>query len=401
MPKPPLLRVAVIGAGPVGIEAALYAKSCGFAVTVYDRGSVGDHVRRWGHIRMFTPFGMNCTPLGLAEVRREKAGRSLPSETDHLTGRQFVESYLAPLSETETLLETLHTEEAVLQVGRSASVKKSEVVDRLAFRLLVRDSKGQERIDTADTVLDCTGTFNTPRRLGDGGIPAVGELSARQHIAWAPEDVLGEKRAHYAGKSIVLVGDGYSAATTICALAELAEQANDTWVFWLTRGQRGAPLPRIATDPLKDRDRLAVRANALATRCDGNLEFHPQTVLDEVVCHGPDKGFRVAGRSAGRVVSWEVERVIANVGYRADSRVSDGLRVDEPNGAPDTREPGYFVLGEKSARSASGGEPLAGSPRAPLPISGFLLRDGFEQIRKVFAHLTGNLRLDLYAKKAA
>ena len=385
MPKPPSQRIAVIGAGPIGIEAALYAKACGLAVAVYDRGRIGDHLRRWGHIRMFTPFGMNCTPLGLAEVRREKAGRSLPAEGDLITGRQFVDSYLTPLAETETLLESLHLEEAVLQVGRATSLKKSEPGDRLPFRLLVRDGKGQERIDTADVVLDCTGRFNTPRRLGDGGIPAVGELAAKPHIAWGIEDILGEKRAHYAGRSIIVVGDGYSAAATICALADLAEEVNETWVFWLSNGPRGAPLPRLPNDPLKERDRLAVRANSLATRCDGNLEFHPQTVIDEVVCHGPDRGFRVAGRTAGKPVSWEVERVIANVGYRADMRICDGLRVDEPTGTPETREPGYFILGDKSS----------------VVKSDFLIRDGFDQIRRVFAQLTGNPRLDLYAKKAA
>ncbi|MBM3981198.1 MAG: monooxygenase [Planctomycetes bacterium] len=372
MPKP--LRIAVVGAGPVGVEAALYAKACGFAVALYDRGPVGEHVRRWGHARMFTPFGLNCTALGLAEVRREKAGRSLPADGDFVTGRQLVDAYLTPLAESEALLEALHLEEAVLQVGRATSVKKSEVAEQMPFRVLVRDAKGAERVDAADVVLDCTGTLNTPHRLGDGGIPAVGELAAKGQIAWGLEDILGERRAHYAGKSVVLVGDGYSAATTICALAELAEGANDTWVFWLSRGPRGAPLPRLPNDPLKERDRLAVRANSLATRCDGNLEFHPQTVLDEVTTHGPDKGFRVAGRSNGVAVSWEVERVIANVGYRADTRLSDGLRPDEP---------GYFVLGAKS--------------RGP----DFLLREGYEQIRKVFAQLTGNARLDLYAKKAA
>ena len=41
-------------------------------------------------------------------------------------------------------------------------------------------------------MLDCTGTFNTPHRLGDGGIPAIGELAAKQHTAWGLEDVLGE-----------------------------------------------------------------------------------------------------------------------------------------------------------------------------------------------------------------
>ncbi len=379
------LRIAVIGAGPIGIEAALYAKACGFTTTVFDRGPIGEHVRRWGHARMFTPFGTNATTLGLTEVRREKGSRSIPTEADILTGREFIEAYLRPLAESEALLESLNLEAAVLQVGRAASVKKSEVADRLPFRLLVRDGTGTERIETADVVLDCTGTYITPYRLGDGNIPAVGELAARQHIAWGLEDILGEKKAHYANKSIVLVGDGYSAAAAICALATLAEEANDTWVFWLTRGPRGQPLPRMPNDPLKERDRLATKANSLATRCDGHLEFHPQTVLDEVVCHGPDQGFRVAGRSNGKPVSWEVERVIANVGYRADLRISDGLRVNDPIGLPETGEPNYFILGAKSYGRNSG----------------FLLRDGFDQIRRVFAALTGNARLDHYAKKAA
>lgn len=379
------LRVAVIGAGPIGIEAALYAKACGFGVSIFDRGPIGEHLRRWGHVKMFTPFGWNITPLGLAEVRREKGSRAIPSEADLLTGREFLDAYVLPIAESETLLESLNLEAAVLQVGRAASVKKSQVADQLPFRLLVRDAAGKERIETADVVLDCTGTFITPQRLGDGNIPAVGELAARQHIAWTVEDVLGARKAHYAGKSIILVGNNYSAATTICALATLAEEVNDTWVVWLTRGPRGQPLPRIPNDPLKERDRLAAKANSLATRCDGNLEFHPQTVLDEVVCNGPDQGFRVSGRSNGKPVSWTAERLIANIGYRADLRISDGLRVTEPTGAPGTGEPGYFVLGAKSYGRDSG----------------FLLRNGFDQIRKVFAQLTGSAKLDHYAKKAA
>lgn len=385
MQKSPSPRVAVIGAGPIGIEAALYAKACGLTVNVYERGTVGEHVRRWGHVRTFTPFGWNSTPLGLAEVRREKAGRSLPAEADITSGKQFVETYLNPLAESETLIEAIHTDTAVLQIGRATSVKKSERADALPFRLLLRGGNGAERIETADVILDCTGTLNTPNRLGDGGIPAIGELVARPHISWLPDDVSGERRAHYAGKSVALIGDSYSAATTVCALAELAEAVHETWVFWLSNGPRGAPLPRLPNDPLKERDRLAAKANSLATRCDGNLEFHPQTVIDEVTCHGPDKGFRVAGRSNGAPVSWEVERVIANVGYRADMRICDGLRVDEPAGEFVTREPGYFVLGAKSfGRNGA-----------------FILRDGFEQIKRAFARILGNPRLDLYAKRAA
>lgn len=370
-------RVAVIGAGPIGLEAALYARACGLPVAVYDRGGIAEHVRRWGHVKLFTPFGVNVTPLGIGALKREKPNRTFPADSDLVTGREYRDAYLVPLGESEPLLESLHLEHTVLHVGRATTGR--------GFRLLVRDAKGAERIDTADAVLDCMGTHRTPNWLGDANIPAVGELAARQHVALGLEDVLGERKGHYAGRSIALIGDGYSAATTILALAALAEEHPATWVFWITRGARGQPLPRVPNDPFKERDRLAVRANSLATRCDGNLEFHPQTVLDEVTSHGPDKGFRLSGRTNGKPVTWEVERAIANVGYRPDMSVCASLRVDEPAGKFATREPGYFILGAKS-----GGRD-----------SGFLLRDGFEQVKQVFAAITANPRLDLYGKKAA
>ncbi len=385
MAKAEPLRVAVIGAGPVGVEAALHAKAAGCRVSVYDRGQVGEHVVRWGHARMFTPFGMNTTPLGLQTLRQERRAKDVPADTDLLTGREFREAYLTPLTESEALLEAMHPQQAVLAIGRAGSIKKSEPDDgRRPFRLLLRAGNGVERIDTADAVLDCTGTFNTPNWLGDGNLPAVGELAARQHLSHGLEDVSGERRGHYAGKSVAVVGDGYTAAATVAQLVALAEERAETWVYWLTNGARGAPLARVPNDPLKERDRLAVKANSLATRCDANLEFHPQTLLDEVVCHGPEQGFRLSGRSAGKPATWEVERVIACVGYRADLRLSTGLKVDEPAGRPETREPGYFLLGAKSFGRDSG----------------FLLRDGHEQVRRVVALLTGKVEASGWRRAA-
>jgi thioredoxin reductase len=380
------LRIAVIGAGPIGLEAALCARANGCSTAVYDRGGIAESVQRWGHAKMFTPFGANITSLGLQTLLAERPGRSLPLESDAVTGREYREAYLVPLGESEQLLEHLHLEHTVIRIGRATSAKKSEVSEgRRPFRLLVQDAKGRERIDVADVVLDCSGTYGTPNWLGDGNIPAVGERAAQGHIAVGLEDILGERKGHYAGRSIALIGAGYSAATTICKLAALAEEHPATWVFWLSRAPRGQPLPRIANDPYRERDRLAAKANSLATRCDGNLEFHPQTVIDEVLSHGPDRGFRIAGRSNGQPVSWEVERVIANVGYRADRSLSEGLTLNERSGAVETSESGYYVLGARSWGHDSG----------------FLLRHGFEQIKQVFAALTGNVRQDLTGRRAA
>jgi len=380
MAKTPL-RVAVLGAGPIGLEAALYAQALGLGVSVFEKGQVAEHVQRWGHVKLFTPFGINVTSLGRKALLRENPKCEFPADTDLLTGREFREFYLVPLAESSALLESLHPQTAVLYVGRSKSLKKSDALDSPPFRLLVRSDSGQERIELADVVLDCTGTYSRPDWLGEGNIPAIGELPARPHIAGGLEDVLGSRRDHYAGRSIVLVGDGYSAAHTMRQLATLAEEHSATWVFWLTRGPRGPqPLPRVPNDPFKERDRLAAKANSLASRCDANLEFHPQTHLDEIISHGPDKGFRIAARCSGKPTTWEVERLIANVGYRAEMRLSEGLHLDEPTGQIETREPGYYFLGAKSFGRSSD----------------FYLKTGFEQIRQAFARITGNVRNDPY-----
>ena len=348
--KPQPLRVAVLGAGPIGLEAALAAKSAGHAVTVYDRGQPGGHLDRWGFLRMFTPFGLNVTPLGRNALLRDQPDRELPADTDLLTGREFKDAYLLALAGCSALRGVVQVDARILAVGRAGWRKSEPDGGRLPpFRLLVRAGSGAERFDAADVVLDCTGTLHSPNWAGDGGLPAAGEVAARPHLCYWVDDVRDTRRPVYANRTVVVVGGGYSAATVVCDLATVAEKDQSTWVVWLTHGPRSAPLPRLANDPLKERDRLAAKANHLAARCDGNLEYHPQTAVDEILCHGPDKGFRVSGRVNGKPQTWEAERVVACVGYRPDLSLTTELRVGEPAGDIATAEPGYFVLGQKAA----------------------------------------------------
>ncbi|MGH7453700.1 MAG: NAD(P)-binding domain-containing protein, partial [bacterium] len=55
-------RAVVIGSGPMGFEAALRALDRGFEVTILEAGLIGENIRRWQHIRFFSPFGMNISP---------------------------------------------------------------------------------------------------------------------------------------------------------------------------------------------------------------------------------------------------------------------------------------------------------------------------------------------------
>ncbi len=387
--EPP--RIAVLGAGPVGLEAALYASALSLPFKVYERGRVGEHLRRWGHARLFTSFGMNSTPLGRARVRADQPDHPLPESGAVLTGREHLAAYLEPLALAPALTPAIHENTAVLHVGRRNLLKGDYPGDarrgKEPFRLLLRDDKGRERVEEADVVLDCTGVYANPRRLGHGGIPAVGETAARPHVAYHLEDVAGERKSHYADKTTLVIGAGHSAAATVCALAALAEKHPATWVIWLARGAGTLPIRRVAGDPLRERDLVAVRANNLATRPDGNVEFHGQTVIEAVETAGPDRGFKVSGRSGGKAVSWDVERVIANVGYSPDPELYREVHVQE-NGdtlRPRPSEPNFFILGAKSCGRESN----------------FLLRTGLEQVRDVFAQIAGKAGLDLYKARAA
>ncbi len=177
------------------------------------------------------------------------------------------------------------------------------------------------------------------------------------------------------------------------------------WVVWLARGPRKQPLPRIAGDPLKERDRLAARANSLATRGDGNLEFHPLSTIGAIDWR--NNAFHVTGQVNGKERAWDVDRVIANIGYRPDATIFRELQVQEchasqaPMGVAElahqaggdcttlagtgpaslkTTEPNFFILGAKSYGRNSH----------------FLLRIGFEQIRDVFTLIMGKADLDLH-----
>lgn len=96
-------RIAILGGGPIGLEAALYARTAGLTVTVYEQGHPAEAVNRWGFVRMFTPLGMNVTPLGRMTLVKERPPVDLPADTEYLTGREFRDRYLVPLANSSVL----------------------------------------------------------------------------------------------------------------------------------------------------------------------------------------------------------------------------------------------------------------------------------------------------------
>ena len=91
-------RVVILGAGPIGLEAAARALEDGHEVTVVERGQPGAHLDAWGHVHLFTPFGMNAGEAGLRALAASMPELVLPKPEAMLSGREFREVYLLPLA---------------------------------------------------------------------------------------------------------------------------------------------------------------------------------------------------------------------------------------------------------------------------------------------------------------
>lgn len=396
--------IVIVGAGPIGLEAALYAQRLGHDVQVFERGRVGENMRRWGFIRMFSHAGLNRSALGVEAL--SAAGRRLPADETYLTGTEHVESYLKPLAELPGLSACIHPGERVVQIGREHIGKGLPLGNERAarrFRLLL-DGPGGERFVDADVVLDCTGTYGNSLCLGSGNIPAPGERAAASGISYVLRDIGGADRGLYEGRRVLLVGAGHSACTALDALVGLPA----TQVVWITRDASAVPSPTIPNDPLPERDRLSRRANGIAADRSGPVRFLPATCVESMrrTAAGLAVTLRTASSAAETVV---VDTVLAHVGFHPDATLYRELQVHECYASQGPMRLAATLMGQDSsdclAQAATGPDALL-TPEPDFYVLGaksygrnsrFLIRLGLTQVRDVFTLIEGRPELNLYA----
>ena len=207
-------RVAIIGAGPVGLEAARLLSAEGHKVAVYEAGdAVAAGMRRYGHVRMFTPWEMNVTEEALAELTA--LGRPLDVDLSAAPMMsEFIARYLDVLAEHPRLAPCLHFGQRLISASRELALKSDmpKMPQRAdsPFRLLFQDKQGQERIVQADVLIDASGITSRPAWVGRGGIPAPGErgLEGAQVIEHHLPDILGADKTRFLGKRVLVVGAG-------------------------------------------------------------------------------------------------------------------------------------------------------------------------------------------------
>ncbi|UVK37984.1 flavoprotein [Mesorhizobium sp. AR10] len=393
------LPVAVIGAGPVGLAAAVHLLARGLPVKLYEAGSgVAFNLRDWGHVRVFTPWRY-CVDQTARELL-EAHGWRMPEAEVFPTADELVARYLEPLAALPQLAPSIETGARVVGISRWGADKvRSKGRETRPFMLVVETANGKRR-DSARAVVDASGTWQMPNPLGAGGIAAEGESEFTDRIAYGIPDILDRDRAVYAGRTTLVAGSGHSAANALLDLARLADVEPGTAFTWVTRG---TDLVRIYgggdADQLPARGELGADVRDLAesgraTLVTGFAAVAIRMADGRLIVEGETKeGLRQVG---------PVDRIIAATGQRPDLSLTRELRLDldpwlesvkalgplidpnehscgdvPPHGHRELShpEPGFYTVGIKSYG------------RAPT----FLLLTGYEQVRSVAAAIAGDI----------
>src|SRR5690606_11185141 len=187
---------------------------------------------------------------------------------------------------------------------------KVKTKGRDAAPFLVRaEGRAGVRQYLASAVIDATGTWSHQNPLGADGIPALGETALATRIDYGMPDVLGTARAHYAGRRVMVVGAGHSAAGALLTLAQLAQEHPGTSIIWATRGSQ---LARVfgggEADGLKARGQLGMRLKAL--RDSGGLEMRQNFRIEQLI--DTEGTMRVIGEAIDGAVPTidKVDRII-------------------------------------------------------------------------------------------
>ena len=286
-------------------------------------------------------------------------------------------------------------------VGR-ANFDKMKAVGRenVPFTIQTIDAKGAESRFEARAVIDASGTWANPNPIGAGGLPAVGERMAADHIFYGIPDLLGTHRDRYTDRRVMVVGSGHSAFQALLDLAKLRKAHPGTTIHWVMRRKPGAAtFGGGENDKLPARGRLGQKLMGLIAT--GGINVLAPFGIEEV----KDTGISLAVTSrdeGGASHTVEVNEIVAVTGSRPDLEMLREVVLDidpaiegvasiaplidpnfhscgtvPPHGEETLRQPekDFYIVGHKSYG------------RAPT----FLMMTGYEQVRSVVAALTGDI----------
>lgn len=394
--------VAIIGAGPVGLAAASHLIERGEKPVIFEAGpEVGYSIKQWQHVRLFSPWEFNVDKASKRLL--EQHGWEMPAEDTLPTGRELREEYLLPLASVPALQSQITLNAKVTAVSRKNWDKvKDRSREDYPYVLTIEESDGHQFQFEAKAVIDSSGTWFNPNPVGSSGTPAPGEEKNQDFISYGIPDVNGRLRSEYENKLVAVVGSGHSAMQVVLDLMKLQDKAPDTKIHWIMRSTN---LERVfgggEDDQLEARGELGIRARKAIEN--DQIALHIPFLLQRIdrPNDNSDHYLTITGDEEGRQKQIKADRIVGTTGFRPDLEMIREVRTNtdpaiesvgdlaplidpnihscgtvHPHGINELKHPdeNFFIAGIKSYG------------RAP----NFLLATGYEQVRSIAAHLTGD-----------
>lgn len=399
------IDLAIVGAGPIGIEAALYAQRLGLSVRVLDKAPAGrPGMHACGQMTMFSPWHYNYSPLGIDLMR---ADGSFEVPADFERWGDYLTHYVDRVARLAALDIRFGTR--VVGIGRTA-IARTDLIGAnrrtFPFRLLIQGPDGVEDMLLAECVIDASGVRDAPLWIGEGRLPAINEHALRERILTSPCDLVARVDGAI-GKTWLVIGDGYEAATAVMQIRDILEADSQARLVFIDEQGRQPWIKSLKNDLFPRRVEFLQQANAFIDSGHPRIEVHAKTTIRRLDAEG--NGLRVGLQGPRGDYSLYVDHVVGATGFTADDGLWRELQIHQcyGTGAPmntagamyddilDFRytphamgcdslrnpEPGFYVLGSKSYGR----------------IPGFSLHIGLGQIVGAFRDITGDTRLDLYA----
>jgi thioredoxin reductase (NADPH) len=300
MNKTPILDLAIVGAGPIGLEAAILARRHGLTYEVFEKGAVVNAIYNYPtYMTFFT-----------TSERLEIGGHPLITATDKPTRKEALD-YYRKVTAAEDLNISLYSSVINLQQ------------DTNGFKLTVQAKDGQTRQLQTRKVAVATGYFDTPKLLGIPGEdrPNVSHYYSEAHPFWQ--------------RPVTIIGAGSSAAD-----AALDLYRGGAKVTMIHRG-----------DDFRHSLKYWIRPNLENRVKEGSIVAHFNTTVTEITEDAIIA--RQQQQDTTKVLHIPTDFTFALTGYYAapDLLVSAGVSIGENYAAElnhDTFEsnvPGLYVLG--------------------------------------------------------
>lgn len=369
--------IAVIGGGPVGLEAAIYGRFLGYFVSIFEQRRVAHRMLDWHDRPLAVTVGECTTSMGHAAIAAQNPEYVKRPAGEVYTGRSFAEEYLLPLAKTDLLFDDIHFLSPVADVSRCRTYVTDEMERQERcndeFRILVEGRHRGPWVSRADIVIDCRGSVQKQSGMGPGGGLAIGEAALRDSfLLHTPLDRKFEAKS-VVGKHVCLVGQSVRAAQFATEYLKQFGQEAGSRLTWVVRSDHRHDGPWIESALSTIRE--TATSNIVIVECLGveQIQRNEAGVYQLRFLRDDDSTVEMA---CDAVLSLASGRSV---------ELSSELIAGKPAGASDessflTNEPGLYVLRGGSIEDGAG----------------VGLSAAYRNIRELFAMLAGREDLDLY-----